>query len=121
MIRMSTSPIVGSRRRRLSQPLWSFAGAGVNVDPTPADVAAVPADLRSAWVLQEKVDYAPALRSVDGDDVKLEMRMMYVRPDDHDRMTLLLNLMRLSRGKMMGVDYNKDLSWTGASVGLWSA
>jgi hypothetical protein len=103
------------------KPLWSFAGAGVNVDPTPADVAAVPADLRSAWVLQEKVDYAPAFQTVDGDDVKLEMRMMYVRPDDHERMTLLLNLMRLSRGKMMGVDYNKDLAWTGASVALWSA
>jgi hypothetical protein len=103
------------------KPLWSFAGAGVNVDPTPADVAAVPAGLRSAWVLQEKVDYAHAFETVDGDGVKVEMRMMYVRPDDHDRMTLLLNLMRLSRGKMMGVDWNKDLSWTGASVGLWPA
>jgi hypothetical protein len=103
------------------KPLWSFAGAGVNVDPTPEDVAAVPAGMRSAWVLQEKIEYAPAFRSVDGDDVKVEMRMMYVRPDDHERMTLLLNLMRLSRGKMMGVDYNKDLSWTGASVGLWPA
>lgn len=107
--------------RWVLKPLWSFAGAGVNVDPTPADVAAVPAELRSAWVLQEKVDYAAAFQSVDGDDVKVEMRMMYVRPDDHEKMTLLLNLMRLSRGKMMGVDFNKDLTWTGASVGLWSA
>jgi len=122
---LSRRSSVGAKADDLSKwvlkPLWSFAGAGVNVDPTPADVAAVPASLRSAWVLQEKVDYAPAFQTVDGDDVKLEMRMMYVRPDDHERMTLLLNLMRLSRGKMMGVDYNKDLAWTGASVGLWSA
>ena len=47
--------------------------------------------------------------------------MMFVRPDADAKMTLLMNLVRLSRGKMMGVDFNKNLSWTGASVGLWPA
>jgi hypothetical protein len=36
-------------------------------------------------------------------------------------MTLLMSLLRLSRGKMMGVNFNKDLDWVGASVGLWPA
>jgi hypothetical protein len=103
------------------KPLFSFAGGGVNVEPTPADVQAVPESERSQWVLQNKIDYAPALESPEGHGVKVELRLMFVRPDDHDRMTLLLNLVRLSRGKMMGVDYNQDLSWTGASVGLWPA
>jgi len=103
------------------KPLYSFAGAGVNVDPTPADLAAVPAADRRGWVLQEKVDYAPAFRSVEGDGVKVEMRMMFVRPDADTKMTLLMNLIRLSRGKMMGVDFNKNMNWTGASVGLWPA
>ena len=93
-------------------------GAGVNIEPTAADVAAVPAAERANWVLQEKFEYAPAFESVEGDEVKVEVRMMFLRPDGHDKMTLLLNLVRLSRGKMMGVDYNKDLSWTGASVAL---
>jgi hypothetical protein len=107
--------------RYVLKPLYSFAGGGVNVDPTPADMAAVPANERDKWILQEKVEYAPAFRSVKGDDVKAEVRMMFVRPEGEHSMTLLMSLLRLSRGKMMGVNFNKDLDWVGASVGLWPA
>ena len=106
--------------RWVLKPLYSFAGAGVNVEPTRADIEAVPEAERSGWVLQEKVHYTPALRSVEGHGVKAEVRCMFARPDAADEMTLLMNLVRFSRGKMMGVDHNKDLSWTGASVGLWT-
>jgi len=102
------------------KPLYSFAGAGVNVDPTNKDLAAIPEHQRSAWVLQERVHYCTAIRNNTGDPVKAEVRMMFLRPDHEDEMTLLLNLGRLSRGKMMGVDYNRDLTWTGASVGIWA-
>ena len=30
----------------------------------------------------------------------------------------MLPLIRMGRGKMMGVDYNKGLRWVGASAGL---
>ncbi len=99
------------------KPLYSFAGLGVNVDPTHADLAKVAG--HPGWVLQEKVDYTPAFQSPHGDGVKVEVRMMFVRPDGDEKMTLLLNLVRLSRGKMMGVDFNRNLDWTGASVGIW--
>jgi len=82
------------------KPLYSFAGSGVNVDPTRADVEAVPESERDTWVLQEKIDYAPRLMMPDGTGVKSEVRMMFVRPDDDEQMTLLHNLVRLSRGKM---------------------
>jgi hypothetical protein len=103
------------------KPLYSFAGGGVKVDPTPADVADIPPSDRDKWIFQEKVEYAPAFQSVRGDPVKAEVRMMFVRPEGHARMTLLMSLLRLSRGKMMGVNFNKDLDWVGASVGLWPA
>ena len=45
------------------KPLFSFAGGGVNVEPTKADIDAVPAAERSNWCLQEKIDYEPALES----------------------------------------------------------
>jgi len=35
-------------------------------------------------------------------------------------MTPVLCLVRLSRGKMIGVDFNKDMPWTGGSVGMWT-
>jgi len=28
-------------------------------------------------------------------------------------------LCRLARGPMIGVDFNKDLTWVGSSIGLW--
>jgi hypothetical protein len=98
------------------KPLFSFAGGGVNVDPTPADVDAIPERDRHAWCLQEKIEYAPALQAVDGGGVKVEIRMMFLRPDDEPKPILAQNLVRLSRGKMLGVDFNKDFTWVGSSV-----
>jgi len=104
--------------RYVLKPLFSFAGGGVNVDPTRADVEAIPADERHAWCLQEKIEYEPALHAADGGGVKIEMRMMFLRPDDEPKPVLAQNLIRLSRGKMLGVDFNKQFTWVGSSVGL---
>jgi hypothetical protein len=119
--RLVKDGVPGDLPNHVLKPLWSFAGGGVKVDVTPADVAAIPASDRHQWILQEKVEYAPAFQSVNGDGVKAEVRMMFVRPEGQQRMTLLMSLLRLSRGKMMGVNFNKDLDWVGASVGLWPA
>ena len=103
--------------RYVLKPLFSFAGGGVNVDPTPADVARIPAGERAHWVLMEKIAYDPCLEAADGGGVKVEVRMMFFRPD-REVPTLGLNLCRLSRGKMLGVDFNKDFTWVGSSVAL---
>jgi hypothetical protein len=44
---------------------------------------------------------------------------MLMRPAHEWRLVPLIYLVRLSRGKMLGVDYNKNLTWVGGSVGLW--
>ena len=59
-----------SSERYVLKPLFSFAGAGVNVAPSRADVAAIPAEQRGAWCLQEKIEYAPVLAAADGGRVK---------------------------------------------------
>jgi hypothetical protein len=104
--------------RYVLKPLFSFAGGGVNVDPTPEDVARIPDAERAHWVLQEKITYDPCVTAVDGGGVKVEIRMMFFRPDGDATPTLALNLCRLSRGKMLGVDFNKDFTWVGSSVAL---
>ena len=104
--------------RYILKPLFSFAGGGVNVDPTPADVARIPVKERSRWCLQEKIVYAPFLPAVDGGSVKVEIRMMFYRPEGGAEPVLGLNLCRLSRGKMLGVDFNKDFTWVGSSVAI---
>jgi hypothetical protein len=101
------------------KPLFSFAGTGVNPDLTPEALRAIPENERSQWILQERVAYAPALIAPDGTGVKAEMRLMFLKPDDASGYTLAINMVRLSRGKIHGVDHNKGLLWVGSSVGVW--
>ncbi len=104
-------------RRYVLKPLFSFAGGGVNVEPAAADLDAIPEEERSSWCIQEKIEYAPALQAPDG-GVKIEIRMMFLRPDDEQKPVLTQNLVRLSRGKMLGVDFNKQFTWVGSSVAV---
>jgi hypothetical protein len=44
--------------------------------------------------------------------------MMFVWPDGDPRPALVNNLVRTSQGEMMGVDFNVDKTWVGASIAL---
>jgi hypothetical protein len=104
------------------KPLFSFAGAGVIVDLTRDALDAIPTPLRSNWVLQEKVEYAPAITMPSGEGVKAEVRVMLLRPETgagSNALVPLLCLVRLSRGKMLGVDFNRGHTWVGGTVGMW--
>lgn len=118
----SLDAIPDDLERYVLKPLFSFAGAGVVVDPTRADVDAIPETERESWLLQEKIVYEPGIPMPEGTpnrgDVKAEVRMMFLRAPDRAEPELVLNLVRLSRGKMLGVDQNKDLTWVGGTVGL---
>ncbi|MCX2473119.1 hypothetical protein OQZ33_02125 [Pedobacter sp. MC2016-05] len=96
------------------KPLFSFAGMGVIIDVTKADINKI-SDPEN-WILQRKVTYEPVVQSPDG-GVKAEIRMMYLWPDGGEPQ-LCTNLGRLSKGKMIGVRYNKDFDWVGGTVGL---
>jgi hypothetical protein len=98
------------------KPLYSFAGLGVDMEPTREKLAALakPHD----WILQEKVEYAQFVPTPDGAKSKAEIRMMFVWPEDEPDPILVNNLVRMSQGKMMGVDFNKDKTWVGSSIAL---
>jgi hypothetical protein len=97
------------------KPLYSFAGLGVDMEPTREKIAA----LKNAhqWILQKKVEYASFVPTVDGAKSKAELRMMFVWSEKGEPV-LLNNLVRMSQGKMMGVDFNKDKTWVGSSIAL---
>ena len=98
------------------KPLYSFAGHGVDMEPTREKI--VKLENPHEWILQKKVDYAPFVATVDGQKSKAEIRMMFVWPDADTNPTLVNNLVRMSQGKMMGVDFNIDKTWVGASIAL---
>ena len=98
------------------KPLYSFAGHGVDMEPTLQKIAAI--EDPHEWILQRKVDYAPFVATIDGQKSKAEIRMMFVWPDNDRDPTLVNNLVRMSQGKMMGVDFNVEKTWIGASIAL---
>ncbi|MGA0558643.1 hypothetical protein ACO2Q8_18425 [Larkinella sp. VNQ87] len=95
------------------KPLFSFAGSGVKLNITKADLDAI--EDRQNYLLQRKVSYEPVIQSPDG-LVKCEIRMLYIWHDKDPHPTLLTNLARLSRGEMIGVRFNKDFDWVGGTV-----
>jgi hypothetical protein len=101
--------------RYILKPLFSFAGLGVNIRPTPQDVAAIPAAQRSQWILQERLHFEPVIETPHG-ATKAEVRIMYIW--DQELLPVLV-IMRLGRGAMMGVDHNKDMEWVGSSAALY--
>ncbi|HLL97145.1 MAG TPA: hypothetical protein VK404_19385 [Spirosoma sp.] len=97
------------------KPLFSFAGSGVKLHITRADLDAIPPDQRNNYLIQRKVTYEPVIQSPDG-LVKCEIRMLFIWPTEDKRPTLITNLGRLSRGEMIGVNFNKNKDWVGGSV-----
>lgn len=95
------------------KPLFSFAGQGVIIDVTQEDIDAIKDP--ENFILQRKVKYADVVETPD-DHAKVEIRMMYVWPDGDERPHAAINLARMSKGKMIGVRYNKDKTWVGGSV-----
>lgn len=95
------------------KPLFSFAGAGVIFDLKKSDLEAVkrPED----YILQRKVQYEPFLPTPDV-PAKAEIRILCGWDGELKPLT---NLARLSKGKILGVDFNKDKTWVGASAVLF--
>jgi hypothetical protein len=101
----------------LLKPLFSFAGKGIEFEPTQAQLEAIPAEQRSGYLLQQRMHFEPTIETPFG-MTQAEIRILYLWPD---RGTLrpALSLVRLGRGKMMGVDHNKDQEWVGGSAAFY--
>ena len=100
------------------KPLYSFSGQGVLIHPAKADVESIPESQRKNFILQQKVKYAPMVETLD-EPAKVEIRMMMVWEEGKPRPEVITNLVRLSKGEMVGVRYNKGKTWVGGSVGFF--
>lgn len=100
------------------KPLFSFSGSGVIFHVKREDIEAVKE--KDLYILQKKVNYKSIIQSPDG-KVKAEVRLLAVWKKDALSPTLVTNLVRLSRGEMIGVKFNKDKDWVGGTVGMFEA
>ena len=62
------------------------------------------------------MSFVPTVETPAG-PTKIEIRIMYVR--EKNQMRAMTTVIRTGRGKMMGVDFNKNLEWVGASAGFF--
>ena len=95
------------------KPLFSFAGKGVIIDIKASDIASI-SDPEN-WIIQDKVNYAPCIDTPDG-FAKAEIRLFYFWDKATQNYIATLNLCRLSKGKMIGVNYNQTATWVGGSL-----
>ena len=98
------------------KPLYSFAGAGVHINVTPEIIQNVVN--KSNYILQEKVIYHPIIETKDV-PAKCEIRIMLLHNEETDKIQVISNLVRLSKGEMVGVKYNKDKTWVGGTTGFF--
>ena len=98
------------------KPLFSFSGTGVIFHVKKGDIEGI-VD-KDLYILQKKVHYKPIVQSPDG-KVKVEVRILCAWKKEDKAPTLLCNLVRLSRGEMIGVKFNKDKDWVGGTLGLF--
>ncbi|HXM21329.1 MAG TPA: hypothetical protein VN948_08710 [Terriglobales bacterium] len=97
------------------KPLFSFAGLGVIVNPTKEDLANIPKEKRSQYILQERMQFEPVIETPLG-GTKAEVRIMYIWLDE---LLPVMTIVRMGRGLMMGVDHNKNMEWVGSSAGFY--
>lgn len=100
------------------KPLYSFAGLGVKIAPARGEIEAIPQTERQNFILQRKVNFVATIDTPAG-MTKAEIRIMYIR--ENGELKPVTTVVRTGRGKMMGVDFNKNLEWIGASAGFYIA
>ena len=101
----------------LLKPLFSFAGKGIEFQPSRARLEAIPREQRKGFLLQQRMNFVPNIETPHG-LTQAEVRILYVWPD-RGTLTPVLPLVRLGRGKMMGVDHNRNQAWVGASAAFF--
>ncbi|MGQ9806683.1 MAG: hypothetical protein ACUVRP_11495 [Chlorobiales bacterium] len=97
----------------VAKPLFSFSGGGVIIDVTKEELDKI--EDKSNYLLQRKVNYAPAIQTPEG-GTKVEMRMMFFWREGDEKPTLVNNLVRMSRGKLINTMFNKVQHWTGSNI-----
>jgi hypothetical protein len=95
------------------KPLFSYAGKGVKLNITSADIDAIQDP--ENWILQQKVKYAPLIKTPSG-PATTEIRLFYFWDSLQEKYIATFNLARISKGQMIGVAFNEKEDWVGGSL-----
>lgn len=99
------------------KPLFSFAGLGIDLHPNKDKIAVI--NDKENYILQEKVTYAPAIKTRSEKNSKGEIRILYIWDKETDRLKPVTNLGRMSKGELINVSHNTEETWIGSSIGFF--
>lgn len=100
------------------KPLYSFSGTGIQLDISRETLDNI-RDMKN-YILQKKVEYAPVINT-PSEPAKFEIRMMMIWEKNQPEGRLVNNLIRLTKGRMVGVKFNRNKDWVGGSVGFFNS
>ncbi|MBV2130140.1 hypothetical protein [Arsukibacterium indicum] len=102
---------------RVCKPLFDFAGRGVELSPTAAYLESLPS---AAYMLQQKVNYATCVITPQQHQLKTEIRVMSLWPDNTAEPVPVAMMARLTAGVSIGMNQQQtnQHSAGGATVAL---
>lgn len=102
------------------KPLFSFAGTGINLNPTQEVLDAI--EDKENYIMQKKVSYAPLFKDINGEYSKAEIRLLYIWKENDENPILLEYLVRMTKVQMVNVNFNKkDAIWIGGSIAFFES
>ncbi len=99
------------------KPLFSFAGKGVNLEPTWTLLNTIK-DMKN-YMLQKKVTYSPLIKTMGERNSRVELRILFVRDEKEGRLKPVINLTRMGKGGMINVSHNTNDTWIGSSISFF--
>lgn len=99
------------------KPLFSFAGTGIDLDPTHESLAQIKNP--GNYLLQRKVQYAPLIRTLTDKNAKVELRILYIWNEADKRPKPVINLCRMAKGALINVSKVTDERWIGSSIAMF--
>ena len=99
------------------KPLFSFAGQGVNLYPTKEIIDAI--EDKQNYILQQKVNYAPLVRTMSEKNSKVELRILFIWSEEENRLKPVINLTRMSKSEMINVSHQVNDTWIGSSISFF--
>lgn len=99
------------------KPLFSFAGQGINLYPDKATINKI--EDKHNYILQQKVNYVPLVKTNTEKNSKVELRMLYIWSTKENRLKPVINLTRMSKGEMINVSHQVNETWIGSSISFF--
>lgn len=117
---LSDFPTTEKLEHFVLKPLFSFAGSGVNLNPSQQTIDEI--QDKENYILQRKVTYAPLFEDINGEFSKAEIRLLFGWDPAKEDPEILVNLVRMTKAAMVNVDFNKkDAIWIGSSMAFFEA